>query len=164
MANSRGAPGERRARRIRGHEREPPVNARAREIARENDDRDRGRNDREEEIAHRNRDHLAGREKCLAGIAIDHRPEQRGEHEKHADNAEDNGRVREEHDLDQDEDDAEHEKGDDFPARQPSQIVAQEKKRETNRGKNPGQTRARNLEFEIRANDSEEKKQGRELR
>ena len=120
--------------------------------------------EREEEIAQRNCDHLAGREKCLAGIAIDHRPEERAEHEEDADDAEDNGRVREKQDLDQNEDDAEHEKRDDFPARQASQIMAEEKKRETNRGNNPRHARARNLELEISANDSQEEKQRRERR
>ena len=88
------------------------------------------------------------------GVAIDHRPEERGEHEEYADNAEDNCRVREKHDLDEHEGDAEHEKGYDFPARQASEIVAKEKKRETKGGDDPRQTRARNLKLEIGANDS----------
>ena len=76
--------------------------------------------DRDEEIKQWNGEHLAGREKILAGIAIDHRPKQRSEHEKDADNAENNGRVREKKNLDQDENDAENKERDDFPAARPA--------------------------------------------
>ena len=67
-----------------------------------------------------------------SGVAIDHGPKERGEHEEDADHAEDNGRVREKQDLDQDEDDAENEERDDFPAGQAGQIVAEKKERKTN--------------------------------
>ena len=56
--------------------------------------------EREEEIAQRDREHMAGREESFARITIDHGPEQRRQHEKHADDAEDDRGVREEKDLD----------------------------------------------------------------
>ena len=59
---------------------------------------------------------------------------------------------------------AEHEEGDNFPAGQPSQIVAEEKKRETKRRDHPGHAGPRDLEFEVGANDSKQEQQGRELR
>src|SRR5204862_3533839 len=93
-----------------------------------------------------------------------HCPEQRTQDEEYANHAEDNCRVGEKQDLDQDKDNADHEKSDGFPARQASQIMAEEEKGETKGGDNPGQTRAWNLEFEISADDAEEKEQGCELR
>ena len=63
--------------------------------------------------------------------------EERAKHEEHTNNAEDNCRVGEKQDFDKDKNNAEHKKSNDFPARQASQIVAKEEKRETKCSNNP---------------------------
>src|SRR5205823_5312818 len=98
----------------------------------------------------------------FAGITIDHGPKQRGQHEKDADYAEDNGRVGEEKDFDQNKNHSEHEKGDDFPTGEPGEIMSGKEKRETDRGDDPRHAHARHFEFEISADDPEQQKQGRE--
>ena len=70
--------------------------------------------------------------------------------------------VREKKDFDQDEHDSENEERNNFPASEPSQIMAEEKECETNCRDNSGPCHAGNLEFQIRAEDSTKQQQRRE--
>src|SRR4029453_10500727 len=113
------------------HQGESPVNARARQITRQQGDEDERANDGDEQIKQWNGEHFAGREKILPRIAIDHRQKKRSEYEKNAYDAEKNRAVREKKNFDQDENDSENKERNDFPASQAGQIMAEEKESET---------------------------------
>src|SRR6266403_6160712 len=81
---------------------------------------------------------------------------------KNADYAEDDGREREEKNLNQDQDPTENEEPDNFPTREAGQIMAGEKERETDRGDDPGHADAGHFEFEIRADNAEQQEKRRE--
>ena len=82
---------------------------------------------RDEHVKQRHRKHFAGREKILTRVAIDHRPQQRSEHEEDADNPENNRAMREKENLDEHENQSENEQRNDFPAGQPGEIMPEEK-------------------------------------
>src|SRR5204863_9028824 len=96
----------------------------------------------------------------LLRITIDHRPQQRRDDEKHAENSKNDRAVREEKDFDQDQNHSENEERD-LPAREPGEIMAQEKERETNCRDNAGPHHARNLKFQIRSKNSAKQQQRR---
>src|SRR6266581_290939 len=70
--------------------------------------------------------------------------------------------MREEKNLNQHENYSENEERDDFPTREASQVMAEEKERETNCRDNPGQRRSWNFELQIRAEDSAQEQQRRD--
>src|SRR6266513_2288217 len=130
-------------------------------MAGEQGDDDERSHDRDKHVKQRHLEHLAGREEILTRITIDHRPQQRSEHEENSDNTKNNRAVREEKYLDQHENHSENEQRDDFPAGEAGQIMAEEEQRETNRRDDPGPCCAGNLELEIRTEDSAEQQQRR---
>ena len=153
--------GQRRPRGIGRHEGEAAVNARARQIARQQHNHHPRSNHGDEQVQHGRHQHSAGGKKILAGVAINHGPEDRSEHEKNSRYTHDNGRVGEEQDLEQDQDDPEDEQGHDFPARQSRQVMAEKEQGEANGRQDSRQAGSRNFEFKIGANDAtQEEKRG----
>ena len=70
---------------------------------------------------------VPGREKRLAGIAVDHRPEERAKDKQDSDHPDENGGVRENQNFREDKTDAENEECDHLPACETREIVAEEK-------------------------------------
>ena len=106
--------------RVRGHEREPAIKTGARQVPREQCDHDHRGDDCDRQVQHRNEQHFGRGNERLIGIAIDHRPEERGENEKSADHAKDDGGVGEEQHFNEDEGNAENKKYGYFPPARPA--------------------------------------------
>src|SRR5436305_13534193 len=72
--------------------------------------------------------------------------------------------MSEEQDFNENESNTENEEHDCFPSSQAGEIMSQEKENETNSGDDAGQSRARDFELEISANDANKQKQRRKRR
>ena len=97
----------------------------------------------------------------MAGITIDHRPEQGREHEKYTNDTEDDRAMCEEQYLDQDENHSENKERNDLPAGEAGQVMPKEKEGETNHRDYSWPRHARYFKFQIRTENSSQQKQWR---